>query len=349
MGASFAQVARWRRRRHLAGRGRVGSHSQREIRAAQVDWIRRAWWVIALLGVPVGVGAVAAHWLMPQPAAPYVVGAVVACGPWLGYVLWLQTGDVASLRAGVEGEGYTVDELRRLQRQGWRLVNHVMLRHRDVDHALVGPGGLYAIETKYRSRWKCVRDADFDAWAAQARQDAVGLTHRAGQRVPAVPIIAVWGPGVRALLPIPLERNGVTICVGRDLVDVIERSRLRLTAGDIEFVYDKLDTYVRTRTIGEEREHGPLPRPVLDSLFDLFFGVLAGFATMYLVAVVVRIGPPAASWSASCTVLGASSWMIRRRWSSARRPTAIATGVFAASVLLLVAVGCVALLRAIVG
>ncbi len=39
------------------------------------------------------------------------------------------------------------DGLRKLRRHVWHLVEHVALEWGDIDHALVGPSGAYAIET----------------------------------------------------------------------------------------------------------------------------------------------------------------------------------------------------------
>lgn len=49
------------------------------------------------------------------------------------------------------GEQWTADELRKLRRHGWRIVNHVILERRDVDHLTLGPRGFFTIETEFRS------------------------------------------------------------------------------------------------------------------------------------------------------------------------------------------------------
>ena len=56
---------------------------------------------------------------------------------------------------GTAGEVWTAQELRRLRRKGWHLVNGVQREYRgDIDHILVGPGGVLVVETKWStSRW----------------------------------------------------------------------------------------------------------------------------------------------------------------------------------------------------
>ena len=53
--------------------------------------------------------------------------------------------------AGELAEQWTAAELRKLRRDGWRLINHFRLRQADIDHVLIGPGGVFAIETKWSS------------------------------------------------------------------------------------------------------------------------------------------------------------------------------------------------------
>jgi hypothetical protein len=46
-------------------------------------------------------------------------------------------------------EGWTAADLRKLRKDGWHVVDRVDFGDRDVDHFLVGPSGVNAIDTKY--------------------------------------------------------------------------------------------------------------------------------------------------------------------------------------------------------
>ena len=64
--------------------------------------------------------------------------------------LWIvEATGTAPTMMGDLGEQWTAQELRRLRRSGWQVVNHVTLTAPDIDHVLVGPGGMFAIETKW--------------------------------------------------------------------------------------------------------------------------------------------------------------------------------------------------------
>ncbi|MEU5192136.1 nuclease-related domain-containing protein [Streptomyces klenkii] len=58
-----------------------------------------------------------------------------------------------SWRKGLAGERRVGDELNRLGRQGWRVLHSIPLpREVDIDHLLIGPGGVFSINTKHHHK-----------------------------------------------------------------------------------------------------------------------------------------------------------------------------------------------------
>ncbi|WP_328298438.1 NERD domain-containing protein [Streptomyces sp. NBC_00435] len=72
-------------------------------------------------------------------------------GMWERVIAWAlrrQT-DEDSWRTGLVGERRVGRELERLERQGWRVLHSIPLpRQVDIDHLLIGPGGVFTINTK---------------------------------------------------------------------------------------------------------------------------------------------------------------------------------------------------------
>ncbi|MFE9661911.1 NERD domain-containing protein [Streptomyces sp. NPDC005955] len=69
-------------------------------------------------------------------------------GRILTWLLRRRTED-ASWRAGLRGERLVSRELARLERHGWRTLHSVPLSSTwDIDHLLIGPGGVFSINTK---------------------------------------------------------------------------------------------------------------------------------------------------------------------------------------------------------
>ncbi|MGY1499315.1 nuclease-related domain-containing protein [Streptomyces sp. QTS52] len=64
--------------------------------------------------------------------------------------LWRQKDDRDSWRKGVAGERIVGAKLDRLKRRGWHPLHSILLPSgADVDHLLIGPGGVFCLNTKY--------------------------------------------------------------------------------------------------------------------------------------------------------------------------------------------------------
>ena len=113
-----ARVRERRRSAVLAGDGRVGAHSKRQLREQQRRWLRVYWLGIALVIALSAATAAAIHLFAWEPIAPYLVGATLASAGWWIYTLMLEEGGIVSKRAGVSAESRTAAELRPLRRKG---------------------------------------------------------------------------------------------------------------------------------------------------------------------------------------------------------------------------------------
>ncbi len=136
----LAENAQRRRSAQLASEQRAGAHSRRVIRQRHRQMIRDRWCVFAaILAIGAGLCA-AAQLLLWDAAAPYLVGAITVGTIWACHEILISVDGLAAMRVGILGEEWTTSELRKLNRHGWRFVNHVMLEWGDIDHALLGPG-----------------------------------------------------------------------------------------------------------------------------------------------------------------------------------------------------------------
>jgi hypothetical protein len=94
---------------------------------------------------------------------------------------------------------------RRRQLAGWHLINGLTFqRYGDVDHILVGPGGIFAIESKYTTvEWKIVDGELVGPKRDPVKQARLGArkvesTLRSGKNpfeFPVQPVVVLWGPG----------------------------------------------------------------------------------------------------------------------------------------------------------
>jgi len=190
-------------------RNRPGGHARLRLRQSRTESVTRngaAW--LGLLGLAVIVGVVVVILPVPTWITAYLLGFLSATTlATLGWVVFLLCGSYgASIgRLGEEATAEVVDTGRR-RRRGWRIVNGLyFVGHGDVDHVLIGPGGVFVIESTWTSRRCSVDDGAVHGLLgrepiAQARDGARKierlLRHGAlGLPVEVRPVVVLWGPG----------------------------------------------------------------------------------------------------------------------------------------------------------
>ncbi len=191
---------------------------------------RSNWYLLAAMvagSVAVGV----ALWLVPGPMwwRSYELGALttltVVAVAWIVYVASGSHGR----QLGRMGEEATVRTIgnRRQRRRGWQVVNGLYFDgHGDVDHVLVGPGGVFAVESKWLSQLCTIGDSEITGVVgreplAQARAGAkkIELRLRHGRErlrdTCVKPVVILWGPGAPGMPGGYREVRGVLVCEGR--------------------------------------------------------------------------------------------------------------------------------------
>jgi hypothetical protein len=334
----FSRKLREHQRAHqLSADARTGAYSRRALELTQLEWLRTNRRATAiLLGGCIAL-AVVAQVVATNRFPPYMVGAVLASGPSLLYTTMLNTDGNHSARSGVRGEVLTAGQLRRLS-GGWRVINHVMLEVSDVDHAAIGPGGFFAIETKYRSDWTAATPY-FDVIAAQARKSAFGLRSRLGRTSHTVqPVVAMWGPGLNAFPDVFTYAN-VTFCPGPLLRQHLASFPELVGAADVQTAFDGLDRYIERRDQGERNDAGPY-RSLNDRLNDA--GAVSVAVTLSLIIVLFAPGGIIGKAVAAVAVIAVAIWF-RVRGPGGHRTRLVALSVIITAVALAIAVTALAI------
>ena len=280
-----------------AEKRRVGAWSAQQARRLHLAFLRGHWELVALVLAIFAAGITAMALLAPDRLRPYVVGAGVASAFWYVALIAVQVAGTTSYLLGAQGEEWTSDGLRKLRRHGWHLIEHVPLEWGDIDHALVGPGGAYAIETKATyGKWNPAEpDERLLRAVQQAREEAKRLhfllmTRDIQLRVEVRPLLVLWGPtmGYRERL---------------DNVEIVHGSVLRewrqsladgvLSAEEVERAAAGLQKYVdiRDKRIWEVGGRPPLlvrvgPSAILGAFTT---AVLGGASALVALGVGVRL------------------------------------------------------------
>ncbi|WP_068825479.1 nuclease-related domain-containing protein [Pseudomonas sp. BMS12] len=110
--------------------------------------------------------------------ATAVIAAVMIFGG-VAWSLWkavkvLRT--ITTTKRGLEGELATAQLLTPLLAEGWQLFHDLPMKRSNIDHVLVGPTGVYAIETKYRSKRLSLKGKE----SAQAEYDGSSIRFAGG-------------------------------------------------------------------------------------------------------------------------------------------------------------------------
>lgn len=327
-GGALSQLEQRRRRTELAGDDRAGAYARRQLRHGQLAWLRRNWRGVALLVALFGFLLALDLTILWRPLRPYAVGATVTAFGWVLHVLLLQTGDVLRWQAGIDAELRTAQTLRTMQRQGWHLINHVPTDGGDIDHALIGPGGYFAVETKYRSRWS----SDHTALAPVVRQALVaarrlGARLHLGTRARATPLVVAWGSGCEEAFPQPVDLDGVLFVAGPQIRRTLSALPAMVSDAEIDAAYAALDSYLHRVGPREQAEQGPVPTTIAGLVESTTMALVAAFAAAMLVTLTISL-PPTGWWSVPVALaIVAISMVARHRLEATRRTRHLITAV----------------------
>jgi uncharacterized membrane protein len=189
-------------RRASAGkiaRSRAGRTPSRRARELQLEFLKELRWGLVGLAILLFAMTVAMLVFVGHPLVALFVGAADASVVWLVVLMVIEATGTSTWRMGAEAERWTAEELAGLG-DSWRSVHAIGLPFGDVDHVAVGPGGAYAIETKWTSQTWRSRDLSSGGRLDKAA-DQVWENRRAVQsrlrvyyeRVPVTPVVVIWG------------------------------------------------------------------------------------------------------------------------------------------------------------
>jgi hypothetical protein len=188
-------------------------------------------------------------------------------------IVWLvvESSGARSYAVGALAEEWTADELASLGSE-WRRVHSVPFGDLfDVDHVLVGPCGVFVVETKFTaSRWT------FDDPREGLERGALYSASRGATKIrnvlhgegrPAVtPVLIVWGPGARGL-PGFRYAGRVLVCNGH----ASKEWRRHLSEGEVVLAQEQVRAMVRAvedHIARTERGQSNQPRAVATARDD---------------------------------------------------------------------------------
>jgi hypothetical protein len=184
---------------------------------------------------------IAAAWtVLGLRGLPLILVELVALGAMFGgYRLYSSQAD--RWLQGAEGERAVATVLAKLENDGWRALHDISLGRGNVDHVLVGPGGIFTLETK-SNRGRLGVDRIDPKMLKQAYAEKKLLERITGLEIQPLLVFS------QAYLVghVPAKRQGVTILPARMLPHYFSRRRPILEASQSESVYQRLATALST-------------------------------------------------------------------------------------------------------
>lgn len=333
-----------RREQRQRSSARAGT-SAAEFASRRIDaFLRRRWQPMAIVAVGSLAFAAAVWFLLPgsDGARGFATGAFLAAmGAALYHWAVLASG-AAGTSMGQAAEEWTSSDLRRLRRNGWQTLDHLILRPpADIDHVAIGPDGVIVIETKWRSiRTDLSRPS---AWlneaTSQVRRSERDLAGHLGwgahgdARI--TPLLVVWGPEITQVGDEPLAGpNGVNVVAGQHLKTVLEDlGESHLDAAEVERIYAKLSKRMDTTDRWAAAAQAERPATLSQIANAWAKRVVAGVTSFTLAVLVLNLG-----WGALAAVLALVAVGLVARRRDGLRPLAGAwLGGVAVAVVLVVA------------
>lgn len=321
------------RERRLAGDVRAGDRVRAEARRMQWQFVRRSW---AWLGSGVLIAAAGTAGLLLLFHDPFQRGLVLGAAVVLTFGgLWtlvVQLTGTGPLSMGAQAEVWTASEIRPLRKHGWKVANHVALRPWDIDHVLVGPGGVVAVETKWSSDgWTLAPPEERLRRAIQqARRNAHDLRVwrpqlRATPPETVRPVVFLWG-GTRTGQEKPadvVQIDGVSVVYGIDAARRWRSMELavqhpRLTEEQIGEIWGAVRQQV-DKADARELATSPRPPTVTQIYFVIVATFCAGLAAVLASSYAYLHTRSVWAWAASVAALAAVG-VIARRWKWLRFP-----------------------------
>jgi hypothetical protein len=157
---------------------------------------------------------------------------------------------------GARAEEHVGGLLEQLPREQWRVIHDASLGHGNVDHILIGPTGVYTVETKsHPGPVRVVRVHGATIRQAQAQRNAIERV----TRMKVEPLLVFS----RAWVDRPLaRRKGVRVLPARMLLKHVSESVKTLSLSDVEVARERLEAALveQARVERQARAHRLLPR-----------------------------------------------------------------------------------------
>jgi hypothetical protein len=233
-----------------------GRFADERFRARRKAWLRRVWWAFPLVAVfQISLVLIVAAIFAPADLSFYLG---LAIGVAAGTVLVLVDSPphhVERWRQGAQGEKATARALRPLTSSGWTVLHDLPRADGgNIDHVVVGTGGVYLLESKDLTGVVSVRHGTLSLRRREDPRDGYENPHIApraraaaaelsaylraavGTRVWVQPVVVIWATFEQR----SIESDGVAWVHGPALREVLRQRPSQLTPEQVSLLSDAI-------------------------------------------------------------------------------------------------------------
>lgn len=221
------------------------SYSERTLRSLEWKFFRTNWLLLLLYVVAVAGLCLLERKLIDGYGLGLAQGSTIATGYFLiARLFHMQTGAIWHL-AGIHGENNTRDILKGARRRedifDW--IDNVEVAGGDVDHIVVAPSGVFALDSKWH-----LRSTD-DATLSRDTERAVAAARRArlilrseGILADVKPVVVIWGNTSSTAIEAGIDRE-VIVLRGRQLKSWLRRPEQYLSRDEGAEILSRLKSF----------------------------------------------------------------------------------------------------------
>ena len=264
----------------LDSQKRAGSFASARAASIRRDYAKSHWRFLVLTSVGMVAPGVAVlpfehDALVRGLVIGLVLGITSAAVPGLVIVL----SGSSAITMGAWAEEWTSEALRPMRDHGYRLINSARVSSADIDHVLVGPGGLVVFETKWSAYdWSLERDPKVQGALRQVNAEADRLRRWLRPPIPIERVVVLWGAAARAVRDKPGKQqrsaDGTLVLAGEVLSRwVLGLPRNRLTAQQVNTYYSQLAEQTDRRDAHDAKPARSLSQFFVACLIGFVLGV----------------------------------------------------------------------------
>lgn len=237
------------------------SYTRRLLRENFRRFIRVNGWRLAWIGILIAGSAVLAALVEPPFAGGVITGVMATFYVGVIFFAFLIHTEGLQQLAGAWGEDNTAAELEKARKRGlvWGFVNNLEIGNMDIDHVVVAPAGVFAVESKWHFRESRESTLEYNAFQAQRNAEKIASILRSvtvRMPHPVTPIVAVWGRGRHELPSEGRTVSSVLVAPGDELALWLERLQTGRFAQDYAAeLLSRLTAFKAEQRLGRE----PLP------------------------------------------------------------------------------------------